>query len=664
MRYIKNINIIAILIFIFTLFINYSYEMPLSQCTKGRFSYIKDSSINSGTCSLSSSEKTDIYPTVINSGLFNTYTQCGVCYEMIGPVGAVKLKVVDSCDKNSDNKCIGDISHFKVGTTATNKILGTKDTNNLDENKTVNITFRMISCDYTEKIQILTGDNDDYTFSFVVLNNNIAISSIRLQENGSDKLKKLTREKNDNNYWIYDPESMINYPLTLKIISISDETVNVTVTSKESEEIFEGDGNFNNPNGYYFNVETLKRDKDVNSVEKCCSYDFEDFSPLYYNGKINQNYEKINYNVTINESSSILYDNKNTMEIKFLTYGKLILKSNLPIRADQYVAISIELQGNKICKDCLYISSYGKNADNKIQIKKANTFNKYIYNLENLGIEDNTFNGIVLYTIEQNIDINIANIELLENSNAPSAELCADGMGDWTPVIPPVPIPSEEKNTSSETNTETDTEDITTSKITEISDTINLENSIDISNETYNITGNYSNVEINIINMSSIPNMNTIIDINCEPFNKIENETVKIIFTSINNSNNNNFQFETKNCIIPTYSTIIESFRCEIPALNTIPNNIYKVESSPNSRYIINYPHNINIENGNIIFNYIPPTQPDQEQKPDTTIPNVDTISTEKTSTIPLTDISTEINSDIIKKFKEKILYSILILFL
>ena len=637
---------ISIISFIFLLFFTSSYEMPLSQCIKGRFSFISDSSINTKTCNLGSSTKSDLYSAVINSGLFNTYAQCGVCYEMIGPVGAIKLRVVDSCDKNSDEKCLGDISHFKVGKIPINKILGTNE-ESFDENKNMSITFRMISCNYTEKIKILTGDNDDYTFSFVVLNNNIAISSVRLQENGSDKFKKLTRLKDDNNYWTYDPETEISYPLTIKIMSISDETVNITVSSKESDEVYESDGNFVNPNGYFYYYDTLKRDKDTDSLETCCSYDFSDFSPLYYNGKINSNYEKNYYNLTLNESSNILYENKNTMEIKFSSYGKLILKSNLPIRADQYVAISLDIQGNKICKDCLYISSYGNNADSKINIKKANTFSKSTFSLTQLGINDNTFNGIIIYTKDQNIGINIANIELLENSDAPSAELCADGMADWTPVVPSSPTtPSQENNTSSKTD-----ENILTEENTEINDTISNDLSYsDIESDNNIING--TNVLIKINNISQNPNMDAIIVINCEPFEEIKNETLKILFTS------NSSQFETLICLLPKNLTTIISFSCQIPQLNTIQNNIYIVQSPPENQYIINYPYKINIENGNIIFNYIPQTQPEPEQKSDSTIPLTTQMTNQITSQITnilTSDVTdTDANTEVIN-IKKKI---------
>lgn len=639
MRYFKDYNKSIIISFILLSIFNYSFQMPLSQCTKGRASFIEDSSINIETCNLDSSEISDVYPAVINSGLFNTYAQCGVCYEMIGPVGAVKLRVEDSCAKNSDEKCSGDMSHFKIGKDAMNKILGTSD-DDLDEDKSLNVTFRMISCNYSENIQILTGENDDYTFSFVVLNNNLAISSIRLQEDESDKLKKLTRVKDNDNYWIYDPEALINYPLTLKIISVSDETVNVTVTSKESGVIFDGDGNFLNPNGYFYNIQTLKRDKDTDSVETCCSYDFSDYSPLYYNGNINKNYEYYINNATLNETSNVTYDGKNTMEINFSTYGNFILKSNIPIRADQYAAIILDIQGNKICKDCLYISSYGKTIDSKIQIKKVNSFSKYTYSLDNLGVDNNTFNGIIIYTKGQNIDINIANIELLENSDAPSAELCADGIGDWTPVVPPVPPISQSTDEDTETN-----EVITTENLESLSTSIAASTDIDTDTDTDTDIDTeiiINKTEINIINISLNPNMNTIINVNCEPFTKIDNETIKIVFTSI--QNNSNFsQFETKDCIVSKDLSTISMFRCEIPELNTIPNNIYKVQSSPDSKYIINYPYDINIENGNIIFEYTPPIEPTENSDTTMTYTNETTNITNILSTTLVTENNTEI---------------------
>ena len=530
---------------LFITLITITYSSPLSSCNKGYFSYIKDSNINSNTCNLS--PLSDTYPASVNSNFFNTGEKCGICYEMVGTFGAVKIRVEDFFSDNNENE--KSFPYFKFGSNPSLILLGLNDINDLKENKKIEISFRMISCDINDNINILTGEdnNEGFIFSCLVLNNNIAISDIRIKENGGDIYIKL--ERDSKNFWSYDKQDFISYPVNVAIISITGEIVNVTVSSKESDEIFQGDGNFINNDNIIFKYDTLKKDNDISFLENCCSYDFSIFSDIYNNGVLNTNYEISNElsNYNLNTGNSLF-------EINFQSNGKIIIKPLIPIRADQFLTFSLLIKTNTICSNCLYISSYNKNKDIKIQIKNTDS-NNYQYTLEQLGVENNIFNGIIIYTKDNSININIEKIELIKNSVPPSTEIC---LGNKT-LIPYVP-------TVEQTNT---------------IETIEKSN-------------------INILNITL--NNSTSIFIQTSNFTKIDNEILKLIFTSTDNS----YIFETTNCFIDTYETIIESFNCTIPNISTIQNGNYAINCPNDSLYRIISTKKLLINDSNLLYNYSP----------------------------------------------------------
>ena len=570
----KTSNYFLLFFLIFLLHLKITTSTPLSQCTKGSFSYTPDSSINSKTCTLpeiTTGQK--IYPASINKALFNSYEKCGICYEMVGPFGAVKLRVEDT---NEDND--GSTPFFKLGSQPSFTLMNVNNTNDLSESNTVGVSFRMVTCDYSEKIKILTGENNYQGFSFgcLVYNNNIPISFVQIKEKDGTSFTEI--KKTSNNYYLYDKGDLISYPIILRIVSITGEMVNVTISSKESDETYETSGNFYNPDNYYFNAADLKRTK-TSSTENCCSVDFSDYSYIYTNGEINKNYETTTENSNINNSS-----NEKITNVKLNNNGKLYIKSKMPIRADQFIGISLSIKANKICQDCLYISSYDKLIENKISIEQENAMKNYNYIFNSLGVNDNTFIGIVLFTKNIDIEVGISDINLMENSNAPNTEICLGNSSSWIPVIP-IPGGDGEKKETSLIQSET----IINSQI-KTTDILNI-------STTYLETNGTVYTYINILNVNTISKK--IISVQCEPFKKIENENIKILF--ISNDGNNTKNFATENCLINNENSI-NSFICYIPDASLINNGTYKLNSPEENLYKINSTGTISINNGNILY--------------------------------------------------------------
>jgi len=466
---------------------------PLSVCTKGRISNYSEWE-SGGSCGFNSHTNavglSYLYPIAPNEDLFNNSVQCGVCYEMVGPYGALRVRVEDSCKKDDKSGlCSGDMYHFNVADNGTSYLMGSGNLSN--------ITFRMVSCNYTENIKIKTDKNIDYNlFSFVVLDHNLAISSISLGEDGKEGWTSLTREK--NNYWSYYPSDDIYFPLTIRIFSINNDYVTVLVDKFESEKVYEADGNFEIPDDTYFNISSLEKVEIPSDKKECCELDLSDYNPIFSKGTRSNGYKIFTNKTSISYSYNVVYRNNPTMDLVFRSSGTLMIKSNFPIRADQFNALSITIKASRACSNCLYLRAYNLENNNE-NINFADTnWKTYYYDISSFGIQNNEFNGIVLnyyITSAQDFEIYIGNIELIENLDASDSGVCFDTEntndgGDIIPVIPPVDD-GDKNNTSSEKIQEYDQ-----------TDSISLENKTDINKDTKALsdleTGNLSQNETSL----------------------------------------------------------------------------------------------------------------------------------------------------------------------
>ena len=94
-------------IIIFQIFLVNSQNLtPLSICTKGRINNLYNDWEKGGSCGFEEHKnaigESYLYPAAINEAFFNNFAQCGVCYEMVGPNGAIRVRVEDYCSKNNE----------------------------------------------------------------------------------------------------------------------------------------------------------------------------------------------------------------------------------------------------------------------------------------------------------------------------------------------------------------------------------------------------------------------------------------------------------------------------------------------------------------------------------------------------------------------------------
>ena len=539
------------LLFLFLLIKNTNLT-PLSFCTKGRISPYKFEE-KEGTCGFYSHKNVQgtqyIYKAASNEALFGKTSQCGACYEMVGPNGAIKVRIEDYCSKEKgSNYCSDDMIHFNVENNATSYIIGNENL--------ANITFRMVSCDYSGNIRIFTDENTkDFYLSFVVLDHNLPVSVVQFQESNSIIWNNLTRVQTNNNFIYYNLENGIKFPILIRIYSINGDFVDVTMNNAEPSKYYESVRNFIIPSNTYFDISSLKK---INvpynfNFSKCCELDKSDFSPIYKDGYINGGYKISQERVSVIYNSNENYLGKYSLKAIFQNFGFLNFISFFPIRADQYQSVFFSMKSTKVCDNCLDFGAYGiSNYNNFISFTEANIWRNYSFRFDTLGISNNKFNGIFFnynkFTTE-NLEVNIENIQLIPNPNAPDAGICYSNS--------------------------------------------NYNNSDNIIDPDIDNNINFSGYNI-ITNIIIYENNPKILNVKCEPFTNSANKKIILSFKS----NNSQINFDVDNCIIPN-SNEITSFTCTLP--DNISDGFYRINTQSINGLNFTFLKDIEIKNGLMI---------------------------------------------------------------
>lgn len=576
MKYYQKQLFIFIIVYIITITVQERLT-PLSECTKGRITPYKGWETG-GKCGFgphkSATSSSYLYPVSPNYDLFNSYSQCGACYEIVGPYGAIRTRVEDYCPKDDEQGlCTGDMYHFNVANNGSTFLMGDNDLSN--------VTFRMVTCGFTGNVRILTDDQmDEYSFSFIVLDHNLPISYASIKEDDTT-WTKINRNKNDN-HWKYETNYKIISPLFIRIYSINGNYVTVEMKDLKPGQTYEANGNFNTPENTYFNIKNFNTEEKPDDAEECCSRDKSDFTPIYNNGKLNEGYNNLNQKATVDYNSDDLYENQTSMNVKFQSFGEIIFQPVFPIRADQFSGVLVVIKTKNNCTNCLNLRAYDiKNKNQALKLDTDNEWKTFRFSFDTLGIEKNEFNGIAIKyskSSSQPYEINIGNIELLGVKNPPSAGICVD-----VPVIPPT---AQEKEKT----------DIPTTSVLN-----NTNNQTDIVTDIVTVATNNTVTPKGTIVIKKIESMvdyPLIITVDCEPFEAVNDEKMTLLFTSTDNS----YSFETESCILPTVEPI-STFSCKIP--NNIPNGVYRINSPSTNKYNILSSSIATVTDGSISFNTI-----------------------------------------------------------
>ena len=560
MKFILKVFIIFT-IFYEILLTNQKALSPLSQCFKGRVSSYTGWE-KGGLCGFEPHTNATgpyyIYPIAPNEDLFPSLDHCGVCYEMVGLSGVIRVRVEDYCSKDDESGyCSGDMYHFNLPDIGLNYLIGTEDL--------TKITFRMIDCGFPGNIRILMNDESDkFAISFIVLDHNLAVSMVSIQENEMHFWEKLNR--NENNYWFYDTGYIIEFPIKIRIYSIKGDYVTVTINEFNKERIYEADGNFKESNDTFFNITTLEKEEMPNNTRNCCERDLSVFTPIYNNGEVNEYYyinsQKVNFDYNTTEK----YENRNTMRVKFQNKGKLIFQSTYSIRADQFSGVSIVIKASKNCSNCIYFNAYNLEKNINLNFDSANKWIKFRFDFESMGIKNNQFNGIILYYYEINtqpFEIYIGSIDLIGKRNKPDAGVCliipfsgSEGSEEDGSENIPIYIPESDDNEKTDISTiqDNNSTSIKTDQLTyiqtdiiinDINSTIINDNSSNY-NEISNFTEENTEQTVDINNSTNVYNSS-----NCD---EISNSTEENIEQTVN-IDNSTHEYNSSNYIEISNST-------------------------------------------------------------------------------------------------------------
>ena len=548
-----------------TLLINFVELTPFSQCTKGRISPYNNWQ-NGGRCGFGSHTNavgaTYIYPVAPNQELFGNSAQCGICYEMVGPKGAIKVRVEDYCPKDSESDyCSGDMFHFNIAHNSVSYIMGNSNL--------ANITFRMVSCDYTGNIKILTDKNTNhYYISFVVLDHNLAVSQVEIQEYGSGAWNNIERNPSNNNWVYYNLDAGLNFPITLRIYSINGDYVDLTMNTIESNAYYEFNKNFDTPDdNTLFNISNLKKITPPYGYNKtkCCERDKSDFTPIYKNGVVNGGYNITNTDSTIIYNSTEKYLDDYSLNIKFHSRGTLSFVPSFPIRADQYTGITFRIKFTNLCND-LNLKYFNKDSTvgtQSTKISESTMWEKQTYNFDDSVVSNNEFNGIqfVADTIT-NCEVNFEDIQLISNPSAPDAGICyTNSPSDTGPTSDPITEP------------------------------------IDID------TPNSNSIRINNIIINE--NSKNILNVKCDRFTYLDNKKLRLIFSP--KYPNNNSSFVSEDCTPSNPSIkVVTSFNCTLPG--NIPDGMYRINKQSTDGFNFTFDKDIEIKNGLIVVGNVDST--------------------------------------------------------
>ena len=241
----------------------------LSMCTKSRITYYEGYESN-GACGYGAISSLNLpsgmFTAAPNEAFLDGSNKCGVCYEMTGPKGSITFMVTDRCPASSNQEhCSGDMIHFDLGKNAFPSLVDLSV-------GTTNTTFRMIPCGLSGNVQVQLKDGcSQYWVGFYPRNHQIALKSVAISLDQQQNWIPLTREK-DNFYQCQTTNFVQNAqpPFYIRLTSILDETVTVTLDTITSGKTYTADKQFSVPEGAFFEVETLEKIEKPKNAPQCC----------------------------------------------------------------------------------------------------------------------------------------------------------------------------------------------------------------------------------------------------------------------------------------------------------------------------------------------------------------------------------------------------------
>ena len=353
---------------LFFLILKYVYSTKsLSQCSNAVATFY-DPYDEGGSCGFGVPK---MYGAAIDDKLYNKGEKCGICYELVGPKGAVKL-MVNNFDPE-DPVGNEDWPHFDCHKNTFEKIADEKW-------GILNVTWRMVACGHEGNIQINTFEEaHEFYYSFVVSNHEIGLKHVYYSSNNQD-WTLLSREGIYNRWTV---PGKIEFPAYFQFESIDGEKISTKIDELKAGYTHDTGVQFKVPDKY-FDARSLK---EVSKIDEKCYKLFDAYTQIYYDGKFSKEWG----DVTSSESdypTNCVEEGKKCIKFNFSKWNVFKFMNRFKVESKRYDAIEFYAKSESICKSCFKIM-IDQNDWYSISLSDIDKWEKITIPLKDLGLQDN-----------------------------------------------------------------------------------------------------------------------------------------------------------------------------------------------------------------------------------------------------------------------------------
>ncbi len=340
---------------------------PLSQCNNAVATFYEP--YDSGaSCGFGVPK---IYGAALDDKIYKNGEKCGICYELVGPKGAVKI-MVDNYDPE-DSMGKEDWPHFDCHKNTFEQIADASW-------GILNITWRMVACGHEGNIFLNTFSGaHDYYYSFVVSNHEIGLKHVYYSNNNND-WTLLSRE-GDYNRWTVPGQ--ITFPAYFQFESIDGEKVSTKIDELKAGYSHDTGVQFKVPDKYF---DPRSLDVVPKKDEKCCKL-FDAYSQIYEDGRFYSEWGDVS-GATVDYDVNCVENGKKCIKFEFSNWNVFKFMNRFKAETKRYKAIEFYIKGESVCKSCLNIMLDGYNW-HSISISDVDQWEKITLSFKDLGVSDN-----------------------------------------------------------------------------------------------------------------------------------------------------------------------------------------------------------------------------------------------------------------------------------
>ena len=379
---------------LFFLLLSVYKSKPLSQCSNAVATFYEP--YDSGaSCGFGVPK---MYGAALDDKIYNHGEKCGICYELVGPKGAVKI-MVDNYDPD-DAMGKEDWPHFDCHKNTFQQIAD-------DSWGILNITWRMVSCGHAGNIMLNTFSGaHDYYYSFVVSNHEIGLKHVYYSTDNKE-WTMLSRE-GDHNRWTV--QGQVKFPAYFQFESIDGEKVSTIINELKVGYSHDTGVQFKVPDKYY-NARSLDVVPKID--EKCCKL-FDAYTQIYYDGRFYSEWGDVS-DAKKDYDINCVEEGKKCIKFEFSNFNVFKFMNRFKAEAKRYSAIEFYVKSESVCKNCLNIKLNEFNWYS-LSISEVDNWEKITLYLKDLGTESDIESFMFQGASSESVVIYFDQIKLIKSN--------------------------------------------------------------------------------------------------------------------------------------------------------------------------------------------------------------------------------------------------------